>query len=85
MSKHIKKIKVKDTVPHLITALWQHPDCPVWLQDELWEAVNNRIGSTKLTPTYWKAQLQSARPDTPKEHEVRYGMLDADVIEGGVI
>ncbi len=72
-----KNIKVKNTVHHLLAALWSHRDCPVWLQDEIWETVNSRIGSTKMSATYWKSQLESARPDDPKEHEERYGISEA--------
>lgn len=62
------------TVPHLIDALWHHPKCPRWLQDEIWDAVNNRInGSTEMTPTYWASQLESCEPDKEGEQEAKYG------------
>ncbi len=70
-----KNITVQNTVPHLIEALWEHPDCPKWLQDVIWDGINDRVdGGTKFTPNYWASCLESARPDSPIEQEIKYGM-----------
>lgn len=77
-----KNITVKNDLPHLIAALWDHPECPAWLQDVIWDGIDKRIdGGTKMTPTYWASMLESATPDQPGEHEEKYGLGSVELPE----
>lgn len=84
-----KNSTVKNDLPHLLEALYNHPDCPDWLQTIIWDGINDRVdGGTKMTATYWASCLESALPDQPNENEIRYGSGIVDrrltVIQGGV-
>lgn len=67
------KIRIQNTVPHLLEAIWNHPDCPGWLQNLIWDGINDRCERTEMSATYWASQLESARPDAPDEFEKNYG------------
>lgn len=87
-----KTIRIENTLPHLLEAIWNHPDCPDWLQNVIWDGVNDRCERTEMTATYWASQLESARPDDPSEQHRKFGdYLPEDderrsfsVIQGGV-
>ena len=77
-----KTIKIKNTLPHLIDALWHHDDCPKWLQDIIWDGIENRRdGRADFAASFWASQLANATPDVPGESEL--DALDAALLSGG--
>lgn len=63
MSKKTKSrpatLTIPNTTPHLLEALWDHPDCPKWMQDTIWDRINDRMHFTKFSAVYWASCLES--------------------------
>ncbi len=56
-----KKIKVKNTVPHLLMALVSHEDCPVWLDMKIWNTLTNNANIPANTVGFFKQALKYSR------------------------
>lgn len=55
-----KKITVKNEMPHLLAAVTNHPDCPDWLIDAIWDTFNDNAAYVTNSAVYWAAQMESA-------------------------
>ncbi len=66
-----KKIKIKNSVPHLLSAVCRHKDCPAWLDDEIWKAVNSYADIPPTSPEQFAVMLAYAptRRDEQREKE----------------
>jgi hypothetical protein len=53
-----KKIKVKNTVPHLLMALVSHKDCPVWLDMKIWNTLTDNSNIPAKTVGFFKQALK---------------------------
>ena len=49
-----KCIRVKNELPELLEAVCYHEDCPTWLKDAIWDAVNNQDQICIFTADYWR-------------------------------
>jgi hypothetical protein len=56
-----KKIKVKNTVPHLLMALVRHEDCPVWLDMKIWNTMSDNGNIPANTVGFFKQALKYSR------------------------
>lgn len=74
--KKKNNITVKNDLPHLLEALCEHPDCPDWLQDAIWEAFNNQDHNVIFTAAFWKAQFESIGRyhRSPRRHQSSVGL-----------
>lgn len=56
-----KTIRVKNTVPYLLEALCEHPECPDWLSEDLWDLISNKSPGIRHDAEYWDWQLRNAK------------------------
>jgi hypothetical protein len=58
ISRKQKKTKVKNTVPHLLSAVCNHEDCPSWLRSLIWNALSDNATIPADTPEFYKQCLK---------------------------
>lgn len=56
------KITLPNTLHDLLSAVTLHDDCPEWLVDAIWDAVNDQGPTITCSSLYWAAMLEAARP-----------------------
>ncbi len=56
-----KKIKVKNTVPHLLSAVCNHEDCPEWLKGKIWNTLTDNAHIPSDTAAFFKECLKYSR------------------------
>lgn len=59
MRKNNNTIRVKNELPELLEAVWNHDDCPEWLAEAIWDAFSNRDMKMIGTANYWRSQFES--------------------------
>ena len=52
-------IRIKNELPELLEAVCYHKDCPNWLKDAIWDAVNNQDQTCIFTADYWRSRFES--------------------------
>jgi hypothetical protein len=50
-------IRVKNEMPELLEALCEHPDCPDWLKDGIWDVFNDQSITVSYKAAYWRSML----------------------------
>ncbi len=70
-----KKIKVKNTVPHLLSAACNHEDCPNWLRTLVWNTLSDNANIPADTPAFYKQCLKYSRLSDAMDLE-NYGGLN---------
>lgn len=79
-------IRIKNDLPHLLAAVCNHPECPDWLKDKIWDAVTAEATNV----TYTLAHFQAAFEAIPNEEQLAEraaivtSMRERQVLEGGV-
>ncbi len=68
-TKKPKKIKVKNTVPHLLSALCNHDDCPEWLKSKIWNTLSDNANIPADTPEFYEQCLKYSRLPNDAECE----------------
>jgi hypothetical protein len=67
MKRKQKKIKVKNTLPHLLSALCTHDDCPEWLKLKIWDTLNDNADIPPDSPDQYTLMLKYSRLDKNTE------------------
>jgi hypothetical protein len=75
-------VKIKNELPELIEAVCNHPDCPDWLADGIWDAFDNQDRGVVFSAAYWRASLEMiAVSRTPEGRSpYRYDETDAQEV-----
>ena len=71
--KNNSTIKIKNELPELLEAVCNHKDCPEWLMDAIWDAINNQTMLCTYSADFWRAQFEAIppKPRTDVAVEVR--------------
>lgn len=56
----MSKIKIKNSLPHLLAAAMNHEDCPAWLEMKIWNAFNDNSDYSPNDPEYPALMLKNA-------------------------
>jgi hypothetical protein len=70
-----KKIKVKNTVPHLLSTACNHEECPNWLKTLVWNTLSDNANVPADTPAFYKQCLKYSRLFDDVEYDT-YGGLN---------
>ncbi len=74
--KKINTVRIKNELPELLEAVINHPDCPDWLRESIWESINENSRVT-FSADYIRLALASAdasEPSQPRENENSDGL-----------
>jgi hypothetical protein len=58
--KNTKTIRIKNELPELLEAVCTHEDCPDWLSEAIWDAVNYKNGKMSYSVDYFRFALANA-------------------------
>jgi hypothetical protein len=58
--KNTKTIRIKNELPELLEAVCTHEDCPDWLNEAIWDAVNDKNGKLSFSADYFRYALANA-------------------------
>ena len=61
LSQKKKKIKVKNTVLHLLSAAMNHDDCPNWLKALIWNTLNDNADMPADRPEFYAECIKYSR------------------------
>ena len=62
-----KKIKIKNTVPHLLEAVTKHKDCPEWLKQKIYNTLSDNSDIPADCSEMYAVMLKYSR--LPKDAE----------------
>jgi hypothetical protein len=75
-----KKIKVKNTVPHLLSAAMNHEDCPNWLKGLIWNTFNDNADMPADTPEFYAQCIKYSRLSDIDANETESANADAVIV-----
>lgn len=69
----MNNITIKNELPDLCAALCNHPECPDWLQNAVWDAINERNHTIVYSVEYFRYAFGAINADEQ--------VLDSEVID----